>query len=344
MENEKAPQKKNKPIIGITLGDINGIGPEVVIKSINDNRLIKYITPVIYASTKVLSFYRKSLDINDLNYSQVKNDFFHHKKINVYNCWEEVVEINPGKVDPQTGIYAFKALEKATEHLMEGKIDALVTGPINKKIIQNKDFQFPGQTEYLTSKTGKKDSLMMLVGENLKVGLVTTHMPVSKVAEHIDKEGVAKKIELFLSSLKKDFGITKPKLAVLALNPHAGDDGLIGQEEIEILTPVIEDYKNKGHLVYGPFPSDGFFGARHYKNYDGILAMYHDQGLIAFKTLSFEEGVNYTAGLDFIRTSPDHGTAYNIAGRNEASEISMRTAIFLAKAIHNNRNPVQEED
>jgi len=332
------------PVIGITLGDINGVGPEVIIKSLSDSRIMKYLTPVIYGSTKVLSYYRKSLEIEDFNYSQVKDDYINFKKVNVVNCWNEVIEIKTGTVDPEVGTYAFKALEKATEDLLNEKIDALVTGPVNKKLLQSEKFSFPGQTEYITSKCGQKDSLMMMAGDVLKVGLVTTHVSIKDVAKHITKENISSKIKIFMQSLKYDFGINKPRIAVLGLNPHAGDDGLLGNEEKEIIMPIVEDFKNKGYLVHGPYPSDGFFGVAQFRNYDGVLAMYHDQGLIPFKTLSFEAGVNFTSGLSVIRTSPDHGTAYNLAGKNLASEIPMRSAIFLAKEIYYHRNPIMVDE
>jgi 4-hydroxythreonine-4-phosphate dehydrogenase len=340
MDKQDSNKTSKKPAIGITLGDVNGIGPEVIIKALTDSRILKYLTPVIYGSTKILSYYRKSLSIDDFNYSQVKDGFINHKKINVVNCWNELVEIKTGTPDAETGKYAFKALEKATEDLLNDKIDALVTGPVNKKLIQNKDFKFPGQTEYITSKCKKKDSLMMMVGDILKMGLVTTHLPIKEIASQITRENVSSKIGIFLQSLKNDFGINKPKIAVLGLNPHSGEDGLLGKEESEVISPVIEDYKSKGQLIQGPFPADGFFGAVQYRNFDGVLAMYHDQGLIPFKTLFFDEGVNFTAGLDIIRTSPDHGTAYNLAGKNQASEISMRAAIFLAKEVYLQRNQI----
>lgn len=340
MEKQDSNNKFKKPVIGITIGDINGVGPEVIMKSLIDNRILKYLTPVIYGSTKILSYYRKSLVMDDFNYTQVKDGFFNYKKINVVNCWEDVIEIKTGIIDPEAGKYAFIALEKATEDLLNSKIDALVTGPVNKKLMQNDAFNFPGQTEYITSKTPQNDSLMMMVGDIFRVGLVTTHLPIREVASHITKENISSKIKIFLKSLKNDFGINKPRIAILGLNPHSGDDGLLGMEEKEIISPVIEDFKSKGYLVQGPYPSDGFFGVAQYRNYDGVLAMYHDQGLIPFKTMSFEEGVNFTAGLEVIRTSPDHGTAYNLAGKNVANEIPMRTAIFVAKDIYLHRNPV----
>jgi 4-hydroxythreonine-4-phosphate dehydrogenase len=344
MDKQDPNHKNKKPVVGITIGDVNGIGPEVIMKSLIDSRILKYLTPVIYGSTKILSYYRKNLSLDDFNYTQVKDGYVNHKKINVVNCWEEVVEINTGSVDPEVGKYAFMALEKATDDLLGGKIDALVTGPVNKKLIQNETFNFPGQTEYITSKTAQKDSLMMMVGDLLKVGLVTTHLPIGEVALHITKENITSKIKILFQSLKSDFGINKPRIAVLGLNPHSGEEGLLGAEENEIISPVIEEFKSRGFLIQGPYSSDGFFGVAQYRNFDGVLAMYHDQGLIPFKTLMFEEGVNYTAGLDVIRTSPDHGTAYNLAGKNVASEIPMRSAIFLAKEIYQHRNPVLIED
>jgi len=344
MEKSKKSSTNIKPVIGITLGDINGIGPEVIIKALSDTRILNIITPVIYGSTKVLSYYRKNIGSEEFNYSQVRDNYFNHKKVNVVNCWNDIVEINVGTSNKESGTYAFKALDRASKDLKEGKIDALVTGPINKSNIQSDKFNFPGQTEFITKASGAKESLMMMVGENLKVGLVTTHLPLKDVASQITKKNVTSKLKILNDSLKRDFGINKPKVAVLGLNPHAGDEGLLGNEENDIIIPVIEEFKNKGHLTFGPYPSDGFFGVAQYKNFDGILAMYHDQGLIAFKTLSFEIGVNYTAGLEIIRTSPDHGTAFNLAGKNTASEISMRSAIYLAKDIYKMRNPIPLEE
>ena len=344
MEKNRKNKSANKPIIGITLGDLNGVGPEVIIKALSDSRILEFITPVIYGSTKVLSYYRKNMDYEDFNYSQVRDNFFNPKKVNIVNCWNDVVEIHAGSASKETGLYAFKALERAVKDLHEGTINAVVTGPVNKNSIQSDKFNFPGQTEYITQATGATDSLMMLVGENLKVGLVTTHLPLKEVTNKITKKNISAKLKIFIDSLKKDFGIIKPRIAVLGLNPHAGDGGLLGSEEEDIIIPVIEDFKNKGYLTYGPYPSDGFFGAAQYRSFDGILAMYHDQGLIAFKTLSFEVGVNYTAGLEVIRTSPDHGTAFNLAGKNMASEISMRSAIYLAKDIYTTRQPVSVEE
>ncbi|MDH5367043.1 MAG: 4-hydroxythreonine-4-phosphate dehydrogenase PdxA [Cyclobacteriaceae bacterium] len=327
-----------KPKIGITIGDINGIGPEVIIKTLTDNRILSYCTPIIYASTKTLSYYRKLMEANDFNYSQVKKgEHFYSKKVNVVNCWEETIEINPGIPTVESGKSAFLAIKKATADLKKKTIDAIVTAPIDKKNIQNDEFKFAGHTEYFTQQFETKDSLMLLSSDRLRVGVVTEHIPISKVSDKLTKELVTSKISTLVNSLKIDFGINKPKVAVLGLNPHAGENGLIGSEENDIISPAIHDVKNKGNLIYGPFPADGFFGTGQYKKYDGILAMYHDQGLIPFKTLAFDTGVNFTAGLPIIRTSPDHGTAFNIAGKNIADETSLRSAIYQALDIVKNR-------
>src|SRR5690606_7345874 len=301
-------EETKKPIIGITVGDVNGIEPEIIIKALNDNRILKLFTTVIYGSTKVLAYYKKAFKADDFNYSQVKSpDQIHHKKVNVVNCWEELVEINIGTVTKEAGTSAFQALEKACSDLKSGFIDALVTAPINKHNIQSESFKFPGHTEYLTEYFGQKESLMFLVSENLRVGVVTGHIPLQEVAAALSPSLIEQKLKLMQASLKLDFGIQKPKIAVLGLNPHAGEEGLLGKEENEIIKPAINACKEKGMLVYGPYAADGFFGTSQYKKVDGVLAMYHDQGLIPFKTLAFDSGINFTAGLPIIRTSPDHG-------------------------------------
>ena len=334
----KSKHDKKAPIIGISIGDVNGIGPEVIIKSLNNNKLTKYFTPVIYGSARVISFYRKKINADHFNFSPISTlEKIYHKKVNVFECWENQVELTPGKSSAVGGKCSFLALEKAVQHLTDGKIDALVTAPINKHNIQRDDFNFPGHTEYLTKKSGSSDGLMFLVANGLRVGVATGHILLKDITGKLTKETLERKILIMLNSLKMDFGITKPKIAVLGLNPHAGEDGLLGSEENEVIKPVVEEFKNKGNLVMGPFPSDGFFGAGQHTKFDGILAMYHDQGLIPFKTLAFAEGVNYTAGLSFVRTSPDHGTAYQIAGENQADESSMRAAIFCALDIVNQR-------
>ena len=328
-----------KPKIGITLGDLNGIGPEVIIKCLADNRILQMITPVVYGSSKVLSYYRKLLNLEDFNYSQVKNKGqFFPKSINVVSCWDEVIEINPGKPAVESARGALLSLKKAVEEVKEGVIDGFVTGPIDKSTIHGDDFPFRGHTEYLTHEFQATETLMLMTGQDLRVGLVTEHVPLKDVNSLITKERVELKIRLLELSLKNDFSISKPRIAVLGLNPHAGDDGLLGDEENNIIKPVIIDLKNKGKLIFGPFPADGFFAAGQHRKYDGIIAMYHDQGLIAFKTLAFDNGVNYTAGLPIVRTSPDHGTAYNIAGKNLADEGSMRQAIYLAADIIKSRS------
>lgn len=327
-----------KPRIGITLGDLNGIGPEVVIKALTDNRLLSMITPVVYGSTRVLSYYRKLMSMEEFNYSQVKTKGqFFPKAVNVVNCWEEAIEIVPGQPSKQAGRGALLALKQVVEDAKEGMLDAIVTGPIDKNTIHGEDFPYRGHTEYLTEAFGAGESLMLMVGNNLRVGLVTEHVSIKEVASLITKERVELKIRLLEMSLKKDFLISKPKIAVLGLNPHAGDEGLLGSEENEVIRPVIADLKNKGKVIFGPFPADGFFAAHQHLKYDGVLAMYHDQGLVAFKTLAFEDGVNFTAGLPVVRTSPDHGTAYNIAGKNMADESSLRQAINTACDIVKNR-------
>lgn len=338
--SDSAPNKN--PKIGITIGDVNGIGPEVIIKVLRDNRLIKYVTPVIYGSTKVLSYYRKALKHEDFQYSQVKHDQgFNPKKVNVVNCWQDMIEIEIGTDSKQAGKAALDALKKAGQDLKEGIIDAVVTAPINKHNIQSEDFNFPGHTEFFTSITEEKDSLMLMVNENLRIGVATGHIPLNQVSQNLTEELLESKLSILIHTLKKDFSISKPKVAVLGLNPHAGEEGLLGNEENDLIRPLVKNFKNNGHLVFGPFPADGFFGKGEFKKFDGILAMYHDQGLIPFKTMAYQSGVNYTAGLPIIRTSPDHGTAYSIAGKGVADESSMRSAIMMAYDIYKSRKESQ---
>jgi 4-hydroxythreonine-4-phosphate dehydrogenase len=331
----------DKPLIGISLGDFNGIGPEVIIKTLGDNRILNLCIPVVYGSYKILAKYKRISETEEVVFNSVKNiEAINPKKINLISCWEEDFEVSPGKVTDQAGKCALISLQRAAEDLAAGKIDALVTAPINKHNIQSAEFNFPGHTEYFTAKAGLTDSLMLLVTENLRVGVVTGHIPLSEVKNQISKEKIAAKIVLMYKSLKNDFGIQKPKIAILGLNPHAGENGLLGKEEQEIIIPLVEELKSKGMLLFGPFPADGFFGMHHYKKFDAVLAMYHDQGLIPFKALAFDSGVNFTAGLPFIRTSPDHGTAYDIAGKNIASESSFREALYLACDIVKAKKPV----
>ena len=338
------PKHQEKPRIGITIGDLNGIGPEVVMKALADNRILGMITPVIYGSARVLTFYKKLLALEEFNFSIVKGKGqFTPRSINVVNCWEEVIEINPGKPTKETGTASLKAIRCACDELKEGLIDALVTAPVDKLSIHSEEFPFKGHTEFLAKEFGGGESLMFMVSELLRVGLVTDHEPLRNVAALVTREKVEGKLKLMENSLRKDFGIRKPRIAVLGLNPHAGDGGLIGSEDEEILRSVVADQRNKGKLVFGPLPADGFFGTADYKRYDAVLAMYHDQGLIPFKALAFENGVNFTGGLSIIRTSPDHGTGYNIAGKNQANESSMREAIFLAGEIFRQRAEQSKE-
>lgn len=326
--------KKNKPVIGISIGDINGIGAEVTMKALQDSRLQKMITPVIYGHGKAITYYRKIMEMNDFNFMQVKSiEEIHHKKTNVINVVQESPEVMPGVETKEAGNMALAALDQAIVDLKNNHLDALVTAPLNKNNINSTETPFIGHTEYLADAFESKKNMMFMVSEDMRVGLVTGHLPLKSVVAAITSETIKAKLKIMLKSLTQDFGIAKPKIAVLGLNPHAGEDGLLGTEEQEIILPVVKEFKERGELVFGPYPSDGFFGMMHQKKFDGVLAMYHDQGLIPFKTVSFDNGVNFTAGLPIIRTSPDHGTAYNIAGKNAANEGSMRTAIFLAHDI-----------
>lgn len=337
-------QRKNKPVIGISIGDINGIGAEVTMKALMDNRLQKLITPVIYGHGKALTFYRKHLGLEDFNFMQIKTiDEIHHKKTNVINVLEESPEVIPGVETRDAGNMALAALDHAIKDLKGNKIEALVTAPLNKNNINSDQLQFVGHTEYLTDAFSAKNSLMFLVAEDVRIGVVTGHIPLREVAEKVTGTRIKEKLNIMIHSLQNDFGINKPRIAVLGLNPHAGEDGLLGDEEEKTIKPVIDEFKENGHLIFGPYPADGFFGKMHQKKFDGVLAMYHDQGLIPFKSMAFESGVNFTAGLSIIRTSPDHGTAYNIAGKNIADEGSMRAAIFQAYDIIRERGEWEEE-
>lgn len=333
--------KKAKPTLGITIGDINGIGPEVIIKCLLDQKLCNYANIVIYGHGKVLSHYKKLLGIEDFSFYQFnQGDHLNQNKPNVVNCWEDSLEVKPGEENEDGGKYALLSIQKAVEDLKSGFIQGVVTAPISKHTIQSSEFQFPGHTEFFTETFEAKDSLMFLCSERLKIGVATGHVPLMKVGEELTSDLLQTKIQLMLSSLKNDFGHQKPKVAVLGLNPHAGEDGLLGTEEQELIAPIIKEFKEKGNLVFGPYPADGFFGNNSHSKFDGILAMYHDQGLIPFKTLAFEEGVNFTAGLSIVRTSPDHGTAFNIAGKNLANESSMRHSIFMAIDIIRERSDI----
>lgn len=332
-------QEEKKIRVGITQGDINGVGYEVILKTFADARMIELCTPIIYGSSKVLAYHRKNLDIAPINYSVINSaEDTNENCVNLINCIDEEIKVDLGKATEMAGEAAYLSLEKATADLKAGLIDVLVTAPINKDSIQSEHFQFPGHTEYLHDKFALGHNvLMLLVADTLRVAVVTGHIPIAKVAESINKNEIVGKIKLLQNTLAKDFDIQKPRIAVLGLNPHAGDNGLIGKEEEESIAPAIRACQDSGVLCYGPFSADGFFGSGLYKEFDAVLAMYHDQGLIPFKAIAMEQGVNFTAGLSIIRTSPDHGTAYDIAGKGVASEESFRQAIYLALDAYRNR-------
>jgi 4-phospho-D-threonate 3-dehydrogenase / 4-phospho-D-erythronate 3-dehydrogenase len=332
-----------KQKIGITIGDLNGIGLEVILKTLSDEKMLAFCTPVIYGSSKVVSYHKNIVQV-EFQYVPIRHaSEVQEGKINVVNCWQENVNITLGKLSDQSGKYAAEALAAATEDLKNGLIDCLVTAPINKKAMEMADFPFPGHTEYLTEALGATESVMLMVADDLRVGLVTNHLPLHKVAENVTRERILQKIQILHKTLRVDFGIEKPTIAVLGLNPHAGDDGALGSEEIDIIRPAIEDAKAKGILAMGPYAADGFFGSSQFAKFDAILAMYHDQGLVPFKAISFGAGVNFTAGLSAVRTSPDHGTGYDIAGQNVADPSSFRRAMFLALDLSRNRAEYTED-
>lgn len=324
--------------IGITIGDINGIGPEVIVKALSNPMILNMFTPIIYGSFKVMSYHKNIVKGSTLRFNTISNpEDAVENKVNIINCWNDNVNITLGKTTIEGGKYAYIALDRAVNDLKEKKIDALVTAPINKSAMHIADFPYVGHTEFLTNKDGKEDSLMLMNSKTMKVALVTNHIPVSEVASTITKELIMEKISVFNKTLIEDFGYERPVIGVLGLNPHASDDSVIGDEEERIIRPAIIESKKQGIMAAGPYPADGFFGSGLWKKMDGILAMYHDQGLIPFKALSFGSGVNYTAGLSFIRTSPDHGTAYEIAGQNQADHHSFLNALYAAIDIVRNR-------
>ncbi len=334
----KEHDKEHRIKLGITHGDINGISYEIIIKALNDSRMLEICTPIVYGSSKVASYYRKVLNIADFNLNLVKNaESAVHKRANVINITNEELKIEIGKSTELAGQLSLMAMEMAVDDLKKNQIDAVVTAPINKKNVQSDKFHFPGHTEYFAEKFGIDDYMMIMVSNNIRIGVVTGHIPLNEVSNHLNTDLILKKIRIMNRSLIQDFAITKPKIAVLALNPHASDEGLLGNEEKEKIIPAINKAQEERILAFGPYPADGFFASDNIKNFDGIIAMYHDQGLIPFKLLSFEEGVNYTAGLPIIRTSPAHGTAYEIAGKNVASCSSLRHAIYIACDIYKNR-------
>ena len=333
-----------KPVrVGISIGDINGIGPEIILKTFSDNRLLDFVTPVIYGSASLLSAHRKSLDLPAMTHTNLEEGMeAKSKTLYIKKCWDKDPELNIGKETPEGGEFAVKSLKAATDDLAASKIDVLVTAPINKHNVQSSEFNFPGHTEFLAKLSNVDNALMLMVADKLRVAVVSGHVPLKDVAKNLTKEKIVESITQLNDSLIKDFGIPRPKIAVLGLNPHAGDNGVIGDEEKEIIIPAINDSKGRGMLAFGPYSADGFFGSSVYTHYDGILAMYHDQGLVPFKSLSFGNGVNFTAGLPIVRTSPDHGTGFDIAGKNEASESSFRNALYLALDVYRTREEYKE--
>ncbi|WP_114492327.1 4-hydroxythreonine-4-phosphate dehydrogenase PdxA [Candidatus Ulvibacter alkanivorans] len=342
--------KRNKIKVGISIGDLNGIGSEIVLKTFQDTRMLELCTPVLFANVKLLSQLKKDyeLNINLQGIDSAENSI--PKKINVINVWKEHVDVHFGKEEKIAGSYALKSLEAAVAALKKEEIDVLVTAPINKSNIQSEKFNFPGHTDYL-AKELEGDSLMLMLSEQLRVGLLTDHVAVKDVAKTITRELIEKKINIINRTLIQDFGIDKPKIAVLGINPHNGDNGVIGTEDDTILKPTLDNLRNNGKLVFGPYAADSFFGSANYKNFDVVIASYHDQGLTPFKTLAFGTGVNFTAGLNRIRTSPDHGTAYDVAGKNVANYESFREAVYSAIQIFRKRkeykkitkNPLQPQ-
>ena len=334
-------KEKSKIKLGISIGDLNGIGAEVALKTFEDNRMLDFCTPVIFAGNKTVSQIKNSLRLN-IQFTGIQDPSQAIPgKINVVNVWKDTPELHFGTEEKQAGTFAIKSLRAAVNALKKDEIDVLVTAPINKKNIQDEDYGFPGHTDYLAQQL-QGDSLMFMVTDKLKVGLLTDHVAVKDVADTITPELIRKKVLLVEQSLKMDFGIRKPRIAVLGINPHSGDDGVIGQEDEKIMKPTLKALAKEGHLVFGPYAADGFFGSSTYMEFDAVVAAYHDQGLIPFKTLSFGKGVNYTAGLSKVRTSPDHGTALDIAGKGVADESSFKEAVFMALKIFKNRNEYLE--
>mgnify|MGYP006282164221 CR=1 FL=1 len=330
--------------VGITQGDINGISYEVIIKTLMDNRINELCVPIVYGSAKVAAYHRKALNIQNFSLNIIRDaDKAHQKKSNVINTLDDNIRVELGKSSPEAGKAALKSLEYAVNDLKQGKIDVLVTGPINKDNIQSEEFDFPGHTEYLTQQFGQNnETLMLMVSDLMKVGVVTGHVPLNQVPGMLTQDLILRKLRVMDQTLLQDFKIRKPRIAVFGLNPHASDGGLMGDEENDMIIPAIQRAKEENIMAFGPYPADGFFGSSNIKKFDGILAMYHDQGLAPFKAISFDEGVNFTAGLDIVRTSPDHGTAYELAGKDEASPTSFRNALFLALDIFRNRKEYQE--
>jgi 4-hydroxythreonine-4-phosphate dehydrogenase len=333
-----------KPIIGISCGDINGIGLEIIIKTMADNRILDFCTPVVFANNKVLNFYRKSLADININFTSAKElNRINQKQINLYNCWEEEVNVNPGILNDIGGKYAIKSLTIAGQALKDNFINGLVTAPLHKSNTQTENFKFTGHTPYLKNLYGVSDVAMFMIAENMRIALLTEHVAITDIAKNITRENIISKLQIINNSLKRDFNISKPRIAVLGLNPHAGDEGLIGKEEEEIIKPAVKEAKHRDIFCFGPYPADAFFARGQYEKFDAVLAMYHDQGLIPFKSLAIGEGVNYTAGLPGVRTSPDHGVAFDIAGQGKADESSFREAIYKCIDIINGRHEYDEQ-
>ena len=344
---------QHKIKVGITHGDINGIGYEVIIKAMADSRMLEMCTPIVYGSPKVAAYHRKALDVELFSFNQINTAReANSKRVNIINCVDEEIRVELGKSTQVAGEAALLSLQAAMKDLKSGDIDVVVTAPINKENIQSEQFHFPGHTEYFAAEFDAKNYMMLMVSDNLRVGVVTGHIPVAQVPQVLTKEKILKNIRILHKTVMEDFSIRKPRIAVLGLNPHAGDNGVIGTDEQKIIFPAIKQANDEGIIAMGPFAADGFFGSGEYAKYDGILAMYHDQGLIPFKVLAFDSGVNFTAGLPVVRTSPGHGTAYDIAGTGIASEQSFRNAIYLAIDVFANRqlykelskDPLQRQD
>jgi 4-hydroxythreonine-4-phosphate dehydrogenase len=331
--------EQHKIRVGITQGDMNGIGPEVIIKTLLEPALMELCTPVVFSSQKMFAIQRKASGAEEFSFNLMR-DFtqLNLKRPNLFSFYDDEVNVEFGKPSPLAGRYALRSIDAACEALLEGNIDVLVTAPVDKHSIAVEFPGFTGHTSYLQNKLGAAQTLMLLINDNLRVGLVSEHVPLREVAEHITKERIVKKAKLMAKSLLEDFGIRRPKIAVLGLNPHAGDGGTLGREELEVILPAVEQLKSEGIMAMGPYPADGFFGSGSWRNFDGVLAMYHDQGLAPFKALSFSGGVNFTAGMKYVRTSPDHGTAYDIAGKNQANESSFREALYTGIDIFRRRN------
>lgn len=329
------------PIVGISIGDINGIGPEIVLKTFEDERMLEFCTPVIFAHTKMLSFLKRHFKLSLKLQGISSADSIIPGKINVVNCWKNNPKIEFGTEHKAAGAFAIKSLRAATDALKAEKVDVLVTAPIHKNNIQAEDFKFPGHTDFLEQELGG-NALMFMVSDSIKVGLFTDHVPLKDISSRITPALIKRKINTIKHALQQDFKVRVPKIAVLGINPHTGDDGVIGKEDDEVIRPTLKEINQQGQYVFGPYAADSFFGTKNYKNFDAIIAAYHDQGLIPFKTLSFGEGVNFTAGLNYIRTSPDHGTGFDIAGKNEANPSSFVKAVFEALKIFKNREEYKE--